>query len=88
MTTAQSLITAAWNQQKITGKKDADVAIVVKGKWPDSGRKRLFGKSGPWGNCMAEYEHDVLCLFKADEVIKACASMLPTIKMQEPRHAD
>ncbi len=83
-TIAQSLVAQAYSQQQRTGKKDADVAVLVKGKWPDSGRKRLFGKFGPWGQCMAEYETDVMCLFKADEVIKACTPYLPTITLTEP----
>ena len=49
------------------------------------GRKRLFKQSGPLGRCMAEYEDAVLCLFKADEVLRHCAQFLPkiTIKAKE-----
>lgn len=85
----QSLTAQAYNQQQLTGNKQAAVSVFVKGKWPDSGRKRLFGKSGPYGVCAAEYEDSVMCLFKADEVIAACAPHLPrlTITQQEPRHA-
>lgn len=81
MSNAQSMVAAAYNQQQLTGRKDADVAFVIMGEWPDSGRKRLAGKRGPLGRCMAEYEDSVMCLFKADEVIRFCAPLLPTLKI-------
>jgi len=79
--TPQEIVMAAYSQQKRTGKKDADVAIVIKGKWADKG-KRLWGKKGgPLGQCMAEYEKDVLCLFKADELISYASKFLQTISL-------
>ena len=81
----QEMILAAHKQQKLTGRKDADVALVIPGKWPDNDKKRLAGKAGPLGQCMAEYANCVLCLFKADEVIRYCSKFLPklTIKAKE-----
>lgn len=73
------MVAQAYKQQQLTGKKDADVAFVIPGKWPASGRKRLAKRSGPFGRCMAEYEDAVLCLFKADEVITFLAPLLPTV---------
>lgn len=83
--TSQEMILAAHKQQKLTGRKDADVAFVIPGKWPDGGKKRLAGRVGPLGTCMAEYEDAVLCLFKADEVLSYCSQFLPklTIKSKE-----
>ncbi len=45
----------------------------------------MFGKQGPLGNCIAEYEDSVMCVFKADEVISYCSQFLPklTIKAKE-----
>ena len=80
---AQSMIAQAYKQQQLTGKKDADVIFVVKGKWPDSGKKRLLGKhGGPLGTCVAEFEFDCLVLFKADQVISFLAKFLPVMKIE------
>lgn len=77
---AKSMILQAYKQQQLTGRKNADVAFFVMGKWPESGKKRLLGKhGGPVGRCMAEYEDSVLCLFHADEVIRHLSKFLPTI---------
>ncbi len=82
------IVMAAYKQQQLTGKKDADVALVIPGKWPDGGSKRLFGRKGPLGRCVAEYEDSVLCLFKADELITAVAPLLPTITLDLERKGD
>jgi len=66
---AQKLIEAAKKQQELTGKQDADVSFVIPGKWPSGGKKRLARNKGPIGQCLAEYENCVLCLFKSNEVI-------------------
>lgn len=79
---AQSMIVAAHNQQKLTGRKDADVSFVIPGAWPNGGKKRLAGKAGPLGDCVAEYEDAVLCVFKADEVISFCAQFLPVLEFK------
>ncbi len=63
------VVAAAQKQQKLTGKQDAVVSLVIPGKWPASGKKRLCGRRGPLGQCMAEYEDAVMCLFKADELL-------------------
>lgn len=79
----QEMVAAAYKQQQLTGRKDADVSFIIMGKWPAKGYfKRLAGKRGPLGRCVAEYEDAVLCLFKADEVIRFCAPLLPTLKIQ------
>ena len=78
------VVKAAYTQQQLTGREDADVALVIKGQWPPNGRKRLFGRKGPLGKCMAEYEDSVLCLFRADELITAIAPLLPTITIKLP----
>ncbi len=81
--TPGEMILAAKRQQDRTGKKDAAVSFVIPGKWPDNGdRKRLAGRKGPLGQCMAEYEDAVLCLFKADEVITFAAKLLPTVSFR------
>jgi len=68
--TGAGLIAAAVKQQELTGRDDADVSFVIPGKWPAKGNhKRLAGRRGPLGPCVAEYEDSVLCLFKANEVI-------------------
>ncbi len=78
--TPGEIVAAAYKQQQLTGKKDADVSLFVRGKWPTNGnRKRLFGRKGPMGQCVAEFEDAVLCLFKANELISAMAPLLPTI---------
>lgn len=76
--TPGEIVMAAYKQQKLTGRKNADVSIFVRGNWSDGG-KRLNGRSSPLGQCMAEYEDGCLCLFKADELITYAAKMLPTI---------
>lgn len=82
--TLGEMILAAVKQQKLTGRKNADVAFVIPGKWPANGDyKRLCGRKGPLGRCMAEYEDAVMCLFRADEVITFAAKMLPTMKLGE-----
>lgn len=69
--TVTDMIASAKTQQDLTGNPAADVAFVIPGKWPDGGdRKRLLGRRGPYGQCVAEYEDAVLCVFKADEVIR------------------
>ena len=73
---------AAHKQRQLTGRSDADVSFFIKGKWPYSGRKKLDGKRGPVGYCAAEFEHDVLCIFKADEVIRYASQFLATITVQ------
>jgi hypothetical protein len=87
--TPQDIVAAAYNQQQRTGKKDADVSLVIPGKWPPSGKKRLFGRGGgPLGRCIVEYEDAVLCLFRADELIVAVAPLLPTITIGDARKGD
>lgn len=82
---AESMILHCHAQQKLTGKKDCVVSYVIPGKWPRSGKKRLCGKyGGPLGECLAEYEHDVLCAFKADEVIAFLAQFLPVLTVGSP----
>lgn len=75
------MIIAAKKQQNLTGNVKADVAFVIPGKWPKGDRKRLCGRAGPYGKCMAEYEDAVLCLFAADEVIAFAAKLLPVIRL-------
>lgn len=82
--TPSEMILEAHNQQKLTGRKDADVAFVIPGSWPKNDRKRLCGKRGPLGQCMAEYEDAVLCLFKANEVISFCSEALPVLEIRLP----
>lgn len=77
--TSQEMILAAHKQQKLTGRKDCYVTFVIPGKWPDGGKKRLAGRTGPLGTCMAEYKDAVLCLFKADEVLTFCSRSLPKL---------
>ena len=78
--TPGEMILAAKKQQDLTGKKDAAVSFMIPGKWPERGdKKRLAGRKGPLGNCAAEYEDAVLCIFKADEVIAFAAKLLPVI---------
>lgn len=80
--TPEQMVALACQQQQLTGRKDADVAFIVPGKWPDSGKKRLFGrKGGPVGQCIGEDEDAVLCLFKADEVIRACSRLLRVVTL-------
>lgn len=76
------MIAAAYKQQQLTGKKDADVSFVVPGMWPRGDKKRLLGRKGPLGRCMAEYETSVLCLFKANEVISFCSQFLPVLEIK------
>jgi hypothetical protein len=81
--TPGEMVVAAYKQQQLTGKKDADVAVVSPGKWPAKGdAKRLCGRKGPLGRCMAEYEDAVLCLFKADEVIRFASQALPVVEFK------
>ena len=76
----QEMVAAAYNQQQLTGKKDAAVSFIIPGAWPATGnRKRLAGRKGPLGQCLAEYEDAVLCAFRADEVIAFAAPLLPTM---------
>lgn len=77
------MILAAKKQQDLTGKPDAAVSFVVPGKWTGD-TKRLVGRKGPLGQCVAEYEDAVLCIFKADEVIAFAAKLLPTISFGKP----
>jgi len=80
--TPEAMILAAKKQQDLTGRKDADVALVIPGKWPDGGTKRLAGMRGPRGRCVAEYEDAVLCLFKADAVIAFCSKYIPVLSIR------
>lgn len=80
--TAGEMIMAAKKQQELTGKPDAAVSFVIRGKWSGN-TKRLAGRKGPLGQCVAEYEDAVLCIFKADEVIAFAAKLLPTISFRE-----
>ena len=78
------MILAAKTPQDLTGKPDAAISFVIPGKWPDrSDFKWLAGRKGPLGQCVAEYEDAVLCVFKADEVIAFAAKLLPTISFGE-----
>lgn len=79
---AQSMILAAYDQQLLTGKKDAAVSFVIPGKWPANDKKRLADKRGPVGQCLAEYEDAVLCMFRADEVIAFCSQFLPVLEIE------
>jgi hypothetical protein len=47
----------------------AKMALVVVGKWPDGGRKRLAGRRGPLGQCISEDEDHCICVFDAQEVL-------------------
>ena len=78
---AQSMIAAAYKQQQLTGRKDADVSFIISGKWPEGQHKRLNGRKGPLGRCIAEYEDAVLCLFKANEVVRYCSQFLPVLEI-------
>ncbi len=73
----EEIILAAQKRQKQTGTQDAEIAIVIRGKWPNGGKKRLAGRAGPFGQCIAEYEDSVLCLFKADQVISFLTPQCP-----------
>jgi len=81
--TPSEIVMAAYRQQNIAGRKDADVSIFVRGAWNDKGKRLLGRKGGPLGQCMAEYEDGCLCLFKADELIAYAAKFLPTIKASD-----
>lgn len=71
--TLDAMIEQAKKQQDLTGNPKAAVSFFIPGKWPNNGdKKRLFGRSGPLGRCIAEYENDVLVVFEADVVIAAC----------------
>lgn len=87
--TPGEIVMAAYKQQQMTGRKDAEVSIFVRGSWNDNGKRLAGRKGGPLGQCMAEYEDGCLCLFKADELITYASKLLPTltIKPQEPPHA-
>lgn len=76
------MILAAKKQQDLTNNKSADVAFVIPGKWPASGKKKLAGKIGPLGQCVAEYEDACLCLFAADAVISFCAKFIPVLSLR------
>lgn len=76
------IVMAAYKQQQLTGRKDADVSIFVRGNWSDGG-KFLAGRGSPKGQCMAEYEDGCLCLFKANELIAYVSKKLPTIKARD-----
>lgn len=81
--TPGEMVAAAYKQQQLTGRKDAAVSFMLPGKWPiRTDTKRLFGRKGPIGQCVAEYEDAVLVAFQADEVITACAPLLPTISLE------
>jgi len=80
--TPGEMILSAKKQQDLTGRKDAVVSFMIRGKWPDSGdSKRLAGRKGPLGQCLAEYEDAVLSAFRADEVIAFAAKLLPRITL-------
>ena len=64
------------------GRDDCTIALVIPGKWPRGGKKRLDGRAGPLGIAIGEYEDAVLCTFAANDVVAYCARFLPTLTIR------
>jgi hypothetical protein len=68
--TLEELKAKALKQQELTGRKDADVMLVLPQRWKHQKKMRLLGKGGgPEGEPVSDVGDLTGCFFKADVLL-------------------